>query len=90
MVKGDEISEMLLSFVVLTWSLLVASELRVVESPQYGRELLVAAAIVASVAAGAFFSTAFGGGMGWRYNITASRDYPNAGMMHEQARSDPA
>ncbi|WP_299656590.1 hypothetical protein [uncultured Jannaschia sp.] len=85
MVKGDEIAEALLSFIVLFWALHTAFEFKVVKMSGYSRELMAMAILSMVVISGMFLSNAFGRDMGWRYNIAASRDYPERGMM-EQSR----
>lgn len=85
MVKGDEIAEALLAFLIMSWSILTACELRAKVVSERTRTVVVVCTLAAAVATGGILSTAFGKNMGWRYNITASRDYPNAGMM-EQSR----
>ncbi|HSP31253.1 MAG TPA: hypothetical protein VLO13_04475 [Halomonas sp.] len=85
MVKGDEIAEAFLAFLVLTWSILIFRELRAEVVSERDRVVAVACVLAATIATGAVLSTVFGKNMGWRYNITASRDYPNFGMM-EQSR----
>ena len=85
MVKGDEIAEALLAFLVLIWSILITRELRAQVVSERDRIVAVVCILAATISTGAVLSTVFGKNMGWRYNITASRDYPNSGMM-EQSR----
>lgn len=85
MVKGDEIAEAFLAFWVLTWSILIVRELRAEAVSERDRVVAVVCVLAAVIATGAALSTVFGKNMGWRYNITASRDYPSFGMM-EQSR----
>ncbi|MGR3248773.1 MAG: hypothetical protein ACU0HS_09300 [Paracoccus sp. (in: a-proteobacteria)] len=85
MVKGDEIAEAILAFMMLMWSILIGLDLQVLKKGNRSPEAVVALILAAAIAAGAVLSAGFGKNMGWRYNITAARDYPAAGMM-EQSR----
>lgn len=85
MVKGDEISEAFLALFFLIWALEVAYETGSLKRFEHHRMIVLALALVCITGSAALLSSVFGGDMGWRYNITAIRDYPNAQMM-EQSR----
>lgn len=83
MVKGDEISEAFLAFIVLMWSFLIIHDLKATRWTGVRHELSLTVVLAGSIAAGGVLSATFGKNMGWRYNITAVRDYPEAGMMEQ-------
>lgn len=85
MVKGDEISEASLALFFLIWALEVSCETGRLKRFEHHRMTVLALTLVGVVGSAALLSSLFGMDMGWRYNITAIRDYPNAQMM-EQSR----
>jgi hypothetical protein len=84
MVKGDEIAELLLSLAVLGWAMDVLIQSFIGSRSQKAAFLAINVTVYFAIGFLALFLTIFAGkSMAWRYNVTASRDYPEADMFHQ-------